>query len=149
MYDMTRVNAKGYFDAEDSEEARHEKRKAMNDQRTKDYKAGTYALAGDVADPMPEEAPFYFKDYHNYYKTERGYHVRSLNSNGGWNVISALSFLNMPILQYAGEIRSAVMLIHGEKAHSCYFSKDTFKMLKGDNKELVIIPDAVHTDLKE
>lgn len=147
MYDMTRVNAKGYFDAEDSEEARHEKRKAMNDQRTQDYKAGTYALAGGVADPMPEDAPFYFKDYHNYYKTERGYHVRSLNSNGGWNVTSALSFLNMPILQYAGEIRSAVMLVHGEKAHSCYFSKDTFKMLKGDNKELVIIPDAVHTDL--
>ena len=147
MYDMTRVNAKGYFDAEDSEEARHEKRKVMNDQRTQDYKAGTYALAGGVADPMPEDAPFYFKDYHNYYKTERGYHVRSLNSNGGWNVTSALSFLNMPILQYAGEIRSAVMLVHGEKAHSCYFSKDTFKMLKGDNKELVIIPDAVHTDL--
>lgn len=147
MYDMTRVNAKGYFDAEDSEEARYEKRKAMNDQRTQDYKAGTYALAGGVADPMPEDAPFYFKDYHNYYKTERGYHVRSLNSNGGWNVTSALSFLNMPILQYAGEIRSAVMLVHGEKAHSCYFSKDTFKMLKGDNKELVIIPDAVHTDL--
>lgn len=147
MYDMTRVNAKGYFDAEDSEEARHEKRKAMNDQRTKDYKAGTYALAGGVADPMPEDAPFYFKDYHNYYKTERGYHARSLNSNGGWNVTSALSFLNMPILPYAGEIRSAVMLVHGEKAHSCYFSKDVFKMLKGDNKELVIIPDAVHTDL--
>lgn len=147
MYDMTRVNAKGYFDAEDSEEARHEKRKAMNDQRTQDYKAGTYALADGVADPMPEDAPFYFKDYHNYYKTERGYHVRSLNSNGGWNVTSALSFLNMPILQYVGEIRSAVMLVHGEKAHSCYFSKDTFKMLKGDNKELVIIPDAVHTDL--
>ena len=147
MYDMTRVNAKGYFDAEDSEEARHEKRKVMNDQRTQDYKAGTYTLAGGVADPMPEDAPFYFKDYHNYYKTERGYHVRSLNSNGGWNVTSALSFLNMPILQYAGEIRSAVMLVHGEKAHSCYFSKDTFKMLKGDNKELVIIPDAVHTDL--
>lgn len=147
MYDMTRVNAKGYFDAEDSEEARHEKRKAMNDQRTQDYKAGTYALAGGVADPMPEDAPFYFKDYHNYYKTERGYHARSLNSNGGWNVTSSLSFLNMPILQYAGEIRSAVMLVHGEKAHSCYFSKDTFKMLKGDNKELVIIPDAVHTDL--
>lgn len=147
MYDMTRVNAKGYFDKEDSEEARYEKRKVMNDQRTKDYKAGTYALAGGVADPMLEDAPFYFKDYHSYYKTERGYHARSLNSNGGWNVTSALSFLNMPILQYAGEIRSAVMLVHGEKAHSCYFSKDIFKMLKGDNKKLVIIPDAVHTDL--
>lgn len=147
MYDMTRVNAKGYFDAEDSEEARYEKRKAMNAQRTIDYRSGTYALAGGVADPMPEDAPFYFKDYHNYYKTDRGYHARSLNSNGGWNVTSALSFLNMPILQYADEIRSAVLLIHGEKAHSCYFSKDAYKMMKGDNKELLIIPDAVHTDL--
>lgn len=135
---MTRVNAKGYFDAEDSEEARYEKRKAMNAQRTSDYKSGTYALAGGVADPMPEDAPFYFKDYHNYYKTGRGYHVRSLNSNGGWNVTSALSFLNMPILQYADEIRSAVLLIHGEKAQSCYFSKDAYKMMKGDNKELMI-----------
>ena len=147
MYDMTRVNAKGYFDAEDSGEARYEKRKAMNAQRISDYKSGTYALAGGVADPMPEDAPFYFKDYHNYYKTDRGYHARSLNSNGGWNVTSALSFLNMPILQYADEIRSAVLLIHGEKAHSCYFSKDAYKMMKGDNKELMIIPDAVHTDL--
>lgn len=147
MYDMTRVNAKGYFDGEDSEEARYEKRRAMNAQRIEDYKKGSYALAGGVVDPMPEEAPFYFKDYHNYYKTKRGYHARSLNSNGGWNVTSPLSFLNMPILQYADEIRSAVMLVHGEKAHSCYFSKDVYKILKGDNKELVIIPDAVHTDL--
>lgn len=147
MYDMTRVNAKGYFDAEDSEEARHEKRKALNAQRTEDYKNGTYALAGGVVDSMPEDAPFYLKDYHDYYKTDRGYHARSLNSNGGWNVTSALSFLNMPILQYAGEIRSAVLLIHGEKAHSCYFSRDAYKMMKGDNKELLIIPNAVHTDL--
>lgn len=147
MYDMTRVNAKGYFDAEDSKEARYEKRKTMNAQRIDDYKNGTYALAGGVADPMPEDAPFYFKDYHNYYKTDRGYHARSLNSNGGWNVTSSLSFLNMPILQYADEIRSAVLLIHGEKAHSCYFSRDIHKMLTGDNKELLIIPDAVHTDL--
>lgn len=147
MYDMPRVNAKGYFDAEDSADARYEKRKAMNAQRVSDYKNGTYALAGGVADPMPEDAPFYFKDYHNYYKTDRGYHARSLNSNGGWNVTSSLSFLNMPILQYADEIRSAVLLIHGEKAHSCYFSKDAYKMLKGDNKELLLIPDAVHTDL--
>ncbi len=147
MYDMTRVNAKGYFDAEDSADARYEKRKAMNAQRVGDYRNGTYALAGGVADPMPEDAPFYFKDYHNYYKTDRGYHARSLNSNGGWNVTSSLSFLNMPILQYADEIRSAVLLIHGEKAHSCYFSKDAYKMLKGDNKELLLIPDAVHTDL--
>ena len=147
MYDMTRVNAKGYFDAEDSKELRYEKRKAMNIQRIEDYKGGTYALAGGVADPMPEDAPFYFKDYHNYYKTDRGYHIRSLNSNGGWNITSSLSFLNMPILQYADEIRSAVLLIHGEKAHSCYFSKDTYKMLTGDNKELLMIPNAVHTDL--
>lgn len=147
MYDMTRVNAKGYFDSEDSADARYEKRKTMNAQRVSDYKNGTYALAGGVADPMPEDAPFYFKDYHNYYKTDRGYHARSLNSNGGWNVTSSLSFLNMPILQYADEIRSAVLLIHGEKAHSCYFSKDAYKMLKGDNKELLLIPDAVHTDL--
>lgn len=147
MYDMTRVNAKGYFDSEDSADARYEKRKAMNAQRVSDYKNGTYALAGGVADPMSEDAPFYFKDYHNYYKTDRGYHARSLNSNGGWNVTSSLSFLNMPILQYADEIRSAVLLIHGEKAHSCYFSKDAYKMLKGDNKELLLIPDAVHTDL--
>ena len=147
MYDMSRVNAKGYFDAEDSEEARHAKRVALNAQRIEDYKNGTYALAGGVADPMPEDAPFYFKDYHDYYKTERGYHVRSLNSNGGWNVTSSLSFLNMPILQYADEIRSAVLLIHGEKTHSCYFSRDAYAKLKGDNKELLIIPGAVHTDL--
>lgn len=147
MYDMTRVNAKGYFDSEDSADARYEKRRIMNAQRIKDYKNGTYALAGGVADPMPEDAPFYFKDYHNYYKTARGYHARSLNSNGGWNVTSALSFLNMPILQYADEIRSAVLLIHGGKAHSCYFSRDAYKLLTGNNKELVIIPDAVHTDL--
>lgn len=147
MYDMSRVNANGYFDAEDSEEARFEKRKAMNAQRLIDYKNGSYALGGGVADPMPEDAPWYFKDYHNYYKTERGYHPRSLNSNGGWNVIGCQSFLNMPILQYAHEIRSAVLLIHGEKAHSCYFSKDAYSRLKGDNKELFLIPDAVHTDL--
>lgn len=147
MYDMTRVNANGYFDSENSEEARHEKRRALNAQRIEDYKNGTYALAGGVSDPMPEDAPFYFKDYHAYYKTDRGYHARSLNSNGGWNVTSSLSFMNMPILKYSGEIRSAVLLIHGEKAHSCYFSKDVYKELKGDNKELMIIPDAVHTDL--
>ena len=147
MYDMTRVNAKGYFDAEDSEETRYEKRKALNAQRIEDYKNGSYALAGGVADVLPEDAPFFVKDYYDYYKTERGYHKRSLNSNGGWNVTSSLSFLNMPILQYADEIRSAALLIHGEKAHSCYFSKDAYSMLKGDNKELMIIPDAVHTDL--
>lgn len=147
MYDMTRVNAKGYFDAEDSEEARYEKRKALNAQRTEDYKKGSYALAGGVVDPLPEDAPFFVKDYYDYYKTDRGYHKRSLNSNGGWNVTSSLSFLNMPILSYADEIRSAVLIIHGEKAHSCYFSKDAFAKLKGDNKELMLIPGAVHTDL--
>lgn len=147
MYDMSRVNAKGYFDSEDSEAARFEKRKALNAQRIVDYKNGEYARAGGVVDPLPEDAPFFVKDYHDYYKTKRGYHKRSLNSNEGWNVTSALSFLNMPILQYSSEIRGAVLLVHGEKAHSCYFSKDAFEKLQGDNKELLIIPDAVHTDL--
>ncbi len=147
MYDMTRVNAKGYFDSEDSEEARFEKKKAFCAQRIIDYKNGTYALGGGVVDPLPEDAPFFVKDYYDYYKTERGYHPRSLNSNGGWNVTGCESFLNMPILQYSDEIRGAVLIIHGEKAHSCYFSKDAFAKLTGDNKELMIIPGAVHTDL--
>lgn len=147
MYDMSRVNAQGYFDAENTEEARYEKRKAMNTQRIIDYKNGSYELGGGVAAPMPEDAPFYFKDYYDYYKTSRGYHTRSLNSNGGWNKIGCMSFFNQPILCYANEIRSAVLLVHGEKAHSCYFSKDAFARLKGDNKELLLIPDAVHTDL--
>ena len=147
MYDMSRVNALGYFDAEDSEEARYEKRKAMNAQRTADYKNSSYELGGGVVDPLPEDAPFFVKDYYDYYKTPRGYHSRSLNSNGGWNKIGCMSFLNQPILCYANEIRSAVLVMHGEKAHSCYFSKDAFEKLTGDNKELLIIPDAVHTDL--
>lgn len=147
MYDMTRVNAKGYFDSEDSEDARYKKRVAMNAQRIADYKNGSYGRGGGVVDPLPEDAPFFVKDYHNYYKTKRGYHERSLNSNDGWNITSSLSFMNMPILKYSSEIRSAVLLIHGEKAHSCYFSKDAFAELKGENKELMIIPDAVHTDL--
>ena len=147
MYDMSRVNAKGYFDSEDTEKARYEKRKALNAQRITDYKNGEYALAGGVVDPLPEDAPFFVKDYYEYYKTDRGYHARSLNSNSGWNITSSLSFLNMPILQYSQEIRNAVLLIHGEKAHSCYFSRDAFKKLEGDNKELMIIPGAVHTDL--
>lgn len=147
MYDMTRVNAKGYFDSEDSEEARHEKRVALNNQRTIDYKKGSYERAGGVIDPLPDDAPFFVKDYYDYYKTSRGYHKRSLNSNDGWNITSTLSFLNMPILSYSDEIRSAVLLVHGEKAHSCYFSKDAFAKLTGDNKELMIIPGAVHTDL--
>ena len=123
MYDMTRVTANGYFDAEDSEQARFEKKKAMNAQRIEDYKSGSYALAGGVVDPLPEDAPQFVKDYYAYYKTPRGYHSRSLNSNGGWNVTSSLSFLNMPILQYSNEIRSAVLLVHREKAHSRYFSE--------------------------
>ena len=147
MYDMTRVTANGYFDAEDSEQARYEKKKAMNAQRTVDYKNGTYALAGGVVDPLPEDAPQFVKDYYDYYKTTRGYHPRSLNSNGSWNVTSPLSFLNMPILQYSSEIRSAVLLVHGEKAHSRYFSETVYSKLTGDNKELLIIPGANHTDL--
>ena len=147
MYDMTRVTANGYFDAEDSEQARYEKKKAMNAQRTVDYKNGTYALAGGVVDPLPEDVPQFVKDYYAYYKTPRGYHSRSLNSNGGWNVTSSLSFLNMPILQYSSEIRSAVLLVHGEKAHSRYFSETAYNKLTGDNKELLIITGANHTDL--
>lgn len=147
MYDMTRVTAKGYFDAEDSEQARFEKRKALCAQRTADYKSGTYARAGGVVDPLPADAPDFVKDYYAYYKTARGYHPRSLNSNDGWNVTSSLSFLNMPILQYSQEIRSAVLVIHGDQAHSCYFSRDAYAKLTGDNKELMLIPGAVHTDL--
>ena len=147
MYDMSRVNAKGYFDSEDSEEARYEKKKALNRQRTEDYKTSAYAAGGGVVDPLPDDAPFFVKDYYDYYKTERGYHKRSLNSNNGWNVTGTMSFMNMPILHYSSEIRSAVLLVHGEKAHSCYFSRDAYKNLKGDNKELMLIPDAVHTDL--
>ena len=146
MYDMSRVNANGYFDAMDAD-ARYELKKTLNAQRTKDYKNGTFARAGGVVDPLPEDAPFFVKDYYDYYKTERGYSERSLNSNEGWNTTSALSFINMPILNYSDEIRSAVLMIHGEKAHSCYFSKDAFKKLKGENKELLILPDTVHTDL--
>lgn len=152
MYDMTRVNANGYFDAEDSEEERYKKKTALNAQRTKDFKNGSYALAGGVADVIPDDAPFFVKDYYDYYKTERGYHKRSLNSNGGWNVTGCISFMNQPILRYSNEIRSAVLIIHGEKAHSCYFSKDAYAdMMNGnpykENKELMIIENAVHTDL--
>ncbi|MCR4962448.1 MAG: alpha/beta hydrolase [Firmicutes bacterium] len=152
MYDMTRVNANGYFDSEDSEEARYEKKAALCAQRLADLKAGAYTPGGGVVDPLPEDAPFFVKDYYDYYKTGRGYHPRSLNSNSGWNVIGCESFLNQPILKYSNEIRSAVLLVHGEKAHSCYFSKDAFAaMTKGskytDNKALLLIPDAVHTDL--
>lgn len=147
MYDMTRVNANGYFDSENTADARYAKKQAMNAQRTADYKNGTYSPAGGVVDPLPEDAPQFVKDYYGYYKTRRGYHPRSLNSNGGWNVTSSLSFMNMPILQYAGEIRSAVLLVHGEKAHSRYFSEGAYEKLTGDNKELMIIPGANHVDL--
>ena len=152
MYDMTRVNAKGYFDAENSEEARYRKKVALNAQRIEDFRRGRYAAGGGVADPLPDDAPFFVKDYHDYYKTKRGYHPRSLNSNNGWNVIGCMSFMNQPILKYSNEIRSAVLIIHGEKAHSCYFSKDAYaNMMDGnpckDNKELMLIPGAVHTDL--
>lgn len=147
MYDMTRVTAKGYFDSDDSEKQRYEKRKAMNAQRTLDYKNNSYALAGGLPDAVPEEAPQFLKDYFDYYKKGRGYHSRSLNSNGGWNITSPLSLLNTPILQYSDEIRSAVMIVHGEQAHSCYFGKDAFAKLKGNNKKLLLIPNAVHTDL--
>ena len=147
MYDMTRVTANGYFDSEDSAAKRREKREALNAQRNADFKAGKAELAGGVPDVLPDDAPQFFKDYHAYYKTPRGYHPRSLNSNGGWNKTSALSFLNAKLLAYAGEIESAVMVLHGEKAHSRYFGETAFKRLAGDNKELVIVPGASHCDL--
>ena len=146
MYDMSRVNANGYFDAMDADQ-RYELRRQLNAQRTLDAKKGTYELAGGVVDQLPDDAPQFVKDYYAYYKTPRGYHKRSLNSNNGWNKTSSLSFINMPLLAYSDEIRSAVLMIHGEKAHSRYFSEDAFKKLKGDNKELLIIPGASHVDL--
>lgn len=152
MYDMTRVNANGYFDEGDSEESRYNNKVALNSQRIIDYKNGNYELGGGCLElPVSEDAPFYVKDYSEYYKG-RAYHKRSLNSNGGWNKIGCMSFINQPILKYSNEIRSAVLIIHGEKAHSCYFSKDAYKDMTTnskytDNKELMIIPNAVHTDL--
>ncbi|MDU0347696.1 alpha/beta hydrolase [Actinomyces sp. MRS3W] len=147
MYDMSRVTAKGYFDAADSAEARNQTRAATAAQRTADYRSGTYAMAGGVVDPLPEDAPEFVKDYYAYYKTPRGYHPRSLNSNDGWTVIGGSSLLNGPILSYIDEIENAVMIVHGEAAHSYYFGKDAFAQLKGDNKEFVSIPGASHTDL--
>ena len=147
MYDMSRVSANGYFDKQNTPEDRYQLKEQLNAQRTEDYKKGTYALAGGVVDPLPKDAPFFVKDYYEYYKTPRGYHKRSLNSNNGWNKTSSLSFINMPLLSYSDEIKSAVLMIHGDKAHSYYFSKDAFAKLKGDNKELLTIPGAVHTDL--
>ena len=147
MYDMSRVAGNGYFDSADSKEARQAARKSINAQRTEDFRSGSYARAGGVVDPLPEDAPFFVKDYYDYYKTKRGYHPRSLNSNNGWAASAGTSLMNTRLFTYAGEIDSAVLMIHGEKAHSCYMSRDAFKLLKGDNKELVIIPGAVHTDL--
>lgn len=146
MYDISRCTANGYFDKMTADE-RYEMREQLNTQRTEDYRNGSYALAGGVVDPLPDDAPQFVKDYYAYYKTPRGYHKRSLNSNSGWNKTSALAFINAPILAYSDEIRSAVMVVHGEKAHSLYMGKDAFKKLKGDNKELLIIPGASHTDL--
>ena len=146
MYDICRSTANGYFDAGDNADARYEMRRQLNAQRTEDYRNGTYKRT--VMNPEPaDDAPQFMKDYYDYYKTERGYHPRSINSGLGWNVTSSLSFLNMPILAYSGEIRSAVLVVHGEKAHSRYFGEDAFKKLKGDNKELYIVPEASHTDL--
>ncbi len=152
MYDMTRVSARGYFDSKDSEEARYQKRAAMCAQRLEDLRNGEYRLGGGVVDPPPEDAPYFVRDYYAYYKTPRGYHPRSLNSNGGWNIIGCESFINQPILQYSNEIRSAVLIVHGDAAHSCYFGRDAYAdMVKdskyADNKELLIIPGASHTDL--
>ena len=151
MYNMSRVNHNGYFDSTKEDEL-YELKKTLNNQRIEDYKNNDYKLSGGVVDPLPEDAPFYVKDYYDYYKTSRGYHKRSLNSNGGWNMTSSLSFINTPQLTFLNEIRNAVLIIHGEKAHSCYFSKDAYNdMVKDskytDNKELMIIPNAVHTDL--
>ena len=147
MYDMSRIAGNGYFDSADSKEARKAAREAINKQRTEDYRNGEYKRQGGVVDPVPEDAPFFIEDYHDYYKTERGYHPRSLNSTDGWNVSAGTPLMNTRLFAYAAEIDSAVLMIHGEKAHSCYMSKDAFQLLKGDNKELLIIPDAVHTDL--
>jgi hypothetical protein len=153
MYDMTRVLSKGYFDGEDNADARYTIKKTMNTVRTEEYKKGFYSRAGGCLPyPAPEDAPSFVKDYSAYYKTKRGYHPRSLNSTEGWNTLGTMSFLNQPILQYSHEIRSAVLIVHGEKAHSCYFSKDAFaQMIKNNpdtsNKELMLIPNAVHTDL--
>lgn len=146
MYDICRNSANGYFDANDNADARYAMRQQLNAQRTEDYRNGTYKRT--VMNPKPAaDAPQFMKDYYDYYKTKRGYHPRSINSGLGWNVTSSLSFINMPILAYAGEIRSAVLIVHGEKAHSRYFGEDAYKKLKGDNKELLIVPGASHTDL--
>ena len=152
MYDMSRINQKGYFDSEDTPDARYAKLQALNARRLEDARSGRISLSGGVVDPLPEDAPFFVKDYYDYYKTARGYHARSLNSNNGWNLMAALSYLNQPILQRVNEIRSAVLVMHGDKAHSCYMGKDAYAAMVrdnpyADNKELLLIPGAVHTDL--
>lgn len=147
MYDMTRVSANGYFDADDSKEKRNASRAAMSQQRTEDYRTGGYARAGGVVDPLPDDAPQFVKDYHAYYKTPRGYHPRSGNSTDGWNVTSALPFVNFKFFEYADELDNAVLIVHGDNAHSYYFGKDTFAKLKGDNKQLLTIKGATHCDL--
>ena len=152
MYDMSRVAGNGYFDSEDNEESRHKSRGAVNKQRTEDFRNGEYVRQGGVIDPLPDDAPYFVKDYHAYYKTPRGYHARSLNSNGGWNATAGTSLMNTRLFTYSSEIRSAVLMIHGEKAHSCYMSRDAYADMVKDskyteNKELYIIPDASHTDL--
>lgn len=147
MYDMSRVAGNGYFDEQDNEEARYQARVNLNKQRSEDYKNGDYALAGGVSPTIPEDAPQFLKDYYAYYKTPRGYHVRSLNSNNGWAIQTNTSLMNTRLFTYAGEIRNAVMIVHGEEAHSCYMGKDTYKLLKGNNKKLLIVPSATHTDL--
>ena len=146
MYDMSRVNANGYFDSQNAEQ-RYHLREQLNAQRTTDAKSGTYAVAPGLPDTLSGDEPQFVKDYYGYYKTPRGYHPRSINSTGGWNMTSSLSFINMPILTYSNEIKNAVLMIHGEKAHSRYFSEDAFKRLTGNNKRLMIIPDANHVDL--
>ena len=147
MYDMTRVSANGYFDADNSKEKRNAARKSLTAQRTEDYRNGKYLRAGGVVDPLPEDAPQFVKDYHAYYKTPRGFHPRSGNSTDGWNATSSLPFMNFKFFEYAGELENAVMIVHGENAHSRYFGEDTFKLLHGDNKELLIVADATHCDL--
>ena len=147
MYNMSRVTQNGYFDEADNPDARYEAKVALNRQRTEDFKNAKYVRAGGVADPLPDDAPDFVKDYYDYYKTERGYHKRSLNSNEGWATVGCMSYLNQPICLFTSEIKAPCLIIHGEKAHSCYFSRDEFEKLTGDNKELMIIPDAVHTDL--
>ena len=147
MYDMSRVAREGYFGSADSKQARDEQRAAWAAQRTAEYAAGAYERAGGVVDPLPDDAPYFVKDYYAYYKTPRGYHERSGNSNDGWNVTGTISFLNQPILSMAGEIDAPVLLVHGEKAHSRYFSEGAYQLLQGDNKELMIIDGASHVDL--